>query len=91
MPVETTVKLKIKCDNPACPGNDLDPTSYEGWIQINAQVMQDNGMGMMFPTTQSYIFCSASCVSAFSGEEATPMGRLPEPEPTPDAPEGAPV
>ena len=86
MPVETTVKLKIKCDNPDCPGNDLDPTSYEGWLTTTVQMQQDNGMGMMFPVTQSYIFCSASCLSAFSGTAATPVGKLPEAEPVDGAP-----
>jgi len=55
MPVETTETLNISCDNPDCPGNDLDPADRTGWLFITSEVYGD-------PTSQ-HVFCSAGCVS----------------------------
>ena len=56
MPVEETVTLHIVCDNPACPGNTLDPASRAGWLFVNSEVYGE--------PSQSHVFCSAACVSA---------------------------
>lgn len=88
MPIETRTVVNIVCDNPACPGNDLDPASYEGWLQINAQMHQDSGSGMMMPVFQSFVFCSASCLAAFSSDEETSIAP---PIAQPPIPVGPPI
>jgi hypothetical protein len=55
MPVEETTTLTISCDNPACPGNDLDPSDRIGWLFITHEVYGQ--------PTQSNVYCCAMCVS----------------------------
>jgi len=55
------VKLKIKCDNPDCPGNTLDAGEREGWLFVSHEVYGD-------PTAQ-HVFCSYDCLSAASAGE----------------------
>jgi len=63
MGVEVTTAIHITCDNPACPGNSLDPASYDGWIQMQAQVTvpNDNPEFPAFPVFQQAVYCSPSC------------------------------
>jgi len=66
MGVEQTHTLNISCDNPSCPGNSLDPTSYEGWVQITATVQlppveHEGSVPFIAPVSQSGIFCSPEC------------------------------
>lgn len=69
MPVEETTKLKIKCDNPDCKGNDLDPGDRAGWIFITHEVYGE--------ASKQNVFCSYDCVSqasatpSFRGEDET--------------------
>lgn len=60
MPVVETTTLAITCDNPACPGNALDPTDRIGWLFVSSEVYGQ--------PTQQHVFCSASCVSAASSD-----------------------
>jgi len=66
MGVETTTTITVTCDNPACPGNSLDPASYEGWIQIMASVTPPAPEGQFaFPVTSpTQYFCSPSCAAS---------------------------
>jgi hypothetical protein len=68
MPVDQETTLVITCDNPACPGNDLDPADRTGWTFISAEVYGQ--------PTQSYVYCSADCA-------ATVSEKLAESEPEP--------
>jgi hypothetical protein len=45
MTAETITRTAIYCDNPACPGNELDAASYAGWTILTAQV---------YPTADGY-------------------------------------
>jgi hypothetical protein len=56
MPVEQTIELHIACDNPACPGNDLDPADRAGWTFIASEVYGE-------PSSQP-VFCSLGCLGA---------------------------
>lgn len=56
MPVNQQTRLKIVCDNPDCPGNDLDRADRAGWIFVMHEVYGK-------PSQQS-VFCSSECVSA---------------------------
>jgi hypothetical protein len=60
MSVTQETTINVVCDNPACPGNDLDPTDRTGWTFINSEVYGE-------PTAQR-VFCSAGCVSAFAAD-----------------------
>jgi hypothetical protein len=59
MPVEEATVLNITCDNPACPGNDLDPRDRIGWLFVSHEIYGE-------PVHQ-HVFCSYGCVSAASG------------------------
>lgn len=59
MAVLTTVTLEVTCDNPACPGNDLDPTTTDGWLMATAPSYSGEPQPQM-------IFCSPSCYSIHS-------------------------
>lgn len=61
MPADQTVTLNISCDNPACPGNDLDPADRTGWLFVNSEVYGQ-------PTNQ-HVFCSVECVNAATTEQ----------------------
>lgn len=56
MTVEQTSAVVITCDNPACPGNDLDPADRTGWTFMSVEVYGQ-------PTTQ-HVFCCLDCASA---------------------------
>ena len=56
MPVEETSALNITCDNPACPGNSLDPADRTGWLFVTSEVYGQQ--------TQQHVYCSADCASA---------------------------
>jgi hypothetical protein len=66
MPIASVEVLTITCDNPDCPGNELDPATRTGWTFVTSEVSgatNDDGV----PTPQAYrVFCSADCVSAFA-------------------------
>lgn len=55
MPVDKTEALVIACDNPACPGNELDPGARAGWLFVTHEVYGE-------PTAQS-VYCCLACVS----------------------------
>ena len=65
MPVTETTVLHITCDNPTCPGNQLDPADRTGWTFVTSEVYGE--------PTQSNVFCSASCVSAAAGAADPPV------------------
>jgi len=67
MPVSQATVLHIVCDNPSCPGNDLDPKDRTGWTFVTAEVYGD--------PSDSGVFCSAECLSA-SAAAAEPPARL---------------
>lgn len=56
MPVEKTDAVSIACDNPDCPGNDLDPADRTGWLFVSSEVYGQ-------PTVQT-VFCSYDCLGA---------------------------
>jgi len=56
MPIEQENVVNIVCDNPNCPGNELDPADRKGWLFVTSEVYGD-------PTVQ-HVFCSVDCVSA---------------------------
>lgn len=55
MPVTETVVLQITCDNPTCPGNELDPADRTGWTFVSHEVYGQ--------ASKQNVFCSAECVS----------------------------
>jgi hypothetical protein len=64
MPVGETTKLKIVCDNPACPGNELSTTERAGWVIVSAEVYGDPSV--------SGVYCSTGCLSADAERLLTP-------------------
>lgn len=79
MPVDETKTLNVTCDNPACPGNDLDPTDRYGWLFVNSEVYGQ--------PTQQHVFCSAECVSAATASDPAMLVGKPEARAElPDAP-----
>lgn len=73
MPTDTTITLAIACDNPACPGNDLDPTKRDGWLFVTTEVYGE--------ATSSHVVCSYACLAGASTSVA--RGELAWPEPPP--------
>jgi hypothetical protein len=69
MPAEQEVTLNISCDNPDCPGNDLDSTSRDGWLFISGEVYAETQTGQ-------FVYCSADCLSAHSGLAVTTLPAL---------------
>lgn len=68
MTLESTEKLKIKCDNPECPGNTLNPEDRAGWLFVSSEFYGE--------PTQQHVFCSATCVSdATNNPEASFLAR----------------
>jgi hypothetical protein len=57
MPSDMTVTHTIVCDNPACPGNTLDPGDRNGWLYVSSELY---GEGPVV----SHVYCSASCAGA---------------------------
>jgi hypothetical protein len=69
-----TVTLSISCDNPACPGNTLNPADRVGWTFVNAELYGS--------TTAQYVYCCATCAASIQGGlELLPPVELPPPEP----------
>jgi hypothetical protein len=73
MPVTETVVLQISCDNPACPGNELDETSRVGWTFVSTEVYGA-------PTNPQGVYCCAECAGAITLVLNPPV-ELPPPEP----------
>jgi hypothetical protein len=69
MPIEQEIKLKIKCDNPDCPGNTLDPESREGWLIVSAEVYAETQAGQ-------FVYCSADCLSQHSALQVEALSSL---------------
>ena len=63
MPVTEETSVTITCDNPACPGNDLDPADRTGWLFVTHEVYGQ--------TSNQNVYSSAACLSVVSGT-ATP-------------------
>lgn len=69
MAAVTFTTLEVTCDNPNCPGNDLDSTTMEGWLVATPP-------GPSGEPQQQLVFCSYNCygthssilVAAASGE-----------------------
>lgn len=59
MPVDQTTTTNITCDNPDCPGNDLDPADRMGWTFTSVEVYGE-------PTAPPKVFCSADCAATFT-------------------------
>jgi hypothetical protein len=78
MGVTTKTVMKIECDNPNCPGNDLDPKSYEGWIRVqvatqfapppiaSAKPGETETPAFYIPpiSTPEQVFCSSTCAGS---------------------------
>jgi len=58
MPVEQDIALTITCDNPSCPGNDLDAGDRTGWTFVNTEVYGQAG--------NQHVYCCADCAGAVS-------------------------
>jgi hypothetical protein len=57
MPVETTVTTNVTCDNPACPGNALDPADPNGWLHVTSQIWGE-------PAAAVRVYCCSECAAA---------------------------
>jgi hypothetical protein len=68
---------RISCDNPDCPGNDLNENERTGWLFVTTEVYGE--------PTQSHVFCSSDCAGAHSEVFNTPEDMKPvqPPEVTP--------
>lgn len=64
MPITQTVVYDITCDNPDCPGNELDPHDRTGWLIINSEVHPPpDPLTPSMPTMNQHVFCSVGCVN----------------------------
>lgn len=54
MPIEQEMVVNIVCDNPDCPGNELDPADRTGWLFVNSEVYGE--------PVQQHVFCCTDCV-----------------------------
>lgn len=63
MPLVQTTTIDISCDNPACPGHDLDPADRTGWLFVTHEVYGEN--------TESAVFGDYNCLSSASTLRAT--------------------
>jgi hypothetical protein len=74
MPITQTIVVNITCDNPACPGNTLDPADRLGWTFVTAELYGSS--------TAQYVYCTPVCAGAIQGGlELLPPVELPPPEP----------
>ena len=63
MPITQETITHVSCDNPACPGNTLPENDLAGWSLVSVEMYgEDSGQR---------VFCSAKCVSDFTGALAT--------------------
>ena len=58
MPTEQTTVVNIACDNPGCPGNQLDPHDRLGWTFVTSEVYGE-------PSAQN-VYCCATCAGAIT-------------------------
>lgn len=72
MPVDQEVTLSISCDNPACPGNDLDTADRTGWTFVTTEVYGQ--------PTQQHVYCCAMCAGTVG--DALAQDESSEPEAT---------
>ena len=63
MPITQTTVTHVECDNPACPGNTLPIDDLAGWSLVSVEVYGEG--------SAQKVFCSAQCVSDFTGSLAT--------------------
>ena len=83
MALTETTGVMIECDNPNCPGNDLDPNDRTGWTFVYVEVYGQ-------PGTQ-HVFCCDACagsvttVAAEARETVMPVMDLPPIAGEPDA------
>jgi hypothetical protein len=77
MPVTDTSAIHITCDNPACPGNTLDPADRTGWTFLNREVYGS--------PTEQFVYCCQACAGTVQAVPVPPpIGppiELPPPEP----------
>jgi hypothetical protein len=80
MGAHTTTQVDITCDNPDCPGTDLDPANRTGWFFITSEIYGQ--------PTQQHVFCSKECASAAAVNPNVSLGEpvTPGPGPGPIAP-----
>lgn len=73
MGIETDTTKTVICDNPNCPGNELDPHSEIGWLFVNIQTFNEAPSGgMLFPVLgPQRIYCSIECVRTIKISEDT--------------------
>jgi hypothetical protein len=71
MGVTSKTVIKIECDNPNCPGNSLDPKSFDGWIRVNMTTQQTPATAKDQPTPMpmtissgEQFFCSPACAAS---------------------------
>lgn len=57
MPITETVVAEVSCDNPACPGNNLDPSNTSGWTLVKTEII-DQG-----PLDQ-FVYCCFDCAGS---------------------------
>lgn len=76
MPVDQEATLTIVCDNPDCPGNDLDPADRTGWLFVSSEVYGS--------PTQQHVYCSPDCAGTH-GPVAFVAPEQDEPPPLPEA------
>lgn len=73
MPVETTEKMNIVCDNSKCPGNSgLDPSNRTGWLFVSSEFYGDE--------TQQHVFCSGDCASVAAKDKNNSFATQPPKE-----------
>src|SRR5947207_1686189 len=80
MPTESTTVVRVSCDNPDCPGNDLDPEDRLGWLFVSHEVYGE--------PTQQHVFCSYGCLGTAASLKPAVNPLIAEPAATrmPEAP-----
>lgn len=63
MPVDKTETLEIVCDNPNCPGNELDAGDRAGWLFVTHEVYGE-------PSSSS-VYCGVACVASHTTAKAS--------------------
>jgi hypothetical protein len=71
MPLTEDITVTIACDNPACPGNTLDPADRTGWLFISHEVYGE-------PVMQ-HVFCCYDCLGTSAATVLQPMSVEEEP------------
>lgn len=76
MPVDQETVVNISCDNPDCPGHDLDPAERTGWLFVSHEVYGQ-------PVAQ-HVFGDYQCMSAGAAatdEDGDPLLAATAPQP----------